>query len=218
MLSIIAPGHEPDVALTRAMFAARKAVFVDILGWDVPVLDGQYEIDQFDTPKARYLILSNKGEHLASARLLLTTEPGILSGLFPMLCAGPCPQGPDVFEVTRFCLDRRLHARERRDVRDALVTGLVSYALNAGISAYCAVAEAAWYDQIVRFGWSCQPLGQPVRIGTQDLVAMLIDIDPRTPHLLKLGGITSPCPEDLGPEDLGPDFLGPEWFAACQEM
>jgi N-acyl-L-homoserine lactone synthetase len=26
----------------RGMFAARKAVFVDLLGWDVPVLNDQY--------------------------------------------------------------------------------------------------------------------------------------------------------------------------------
>lgn len=28
----------------RAMFAARKEVFVDLLGWQVPVLEDRYEI------------------------------------------------------------------------------------------------------------------------------------------------------------------------------
>src|SRR3546814_10692398 len=40
-------GPTPDGVL-RAMFAARKSVFVDLLKWDVPVLEGRYEIDQFD--------------------------------------------------------------------------------------------------------------------------------------------------------------------------
>lgn len=35
-------GPAPDAVL-RAMFAARKAVFVDLLKWDVPVLAGRYE-------------------------------------------------------------------------------------------------------------------------------------------------------------------------------
>jgi LuxR family quorum-sensing system transcriptional regulator CciR len=39
------------------MFAARKSVFVDLLKWDVPVLEGRYEVDQFDDQHATYLIV-----------------------------------------------------------------------------------------------------------------------------------------------------------------
>ena len=70
MLKVTTPGTEPGAALLRAMFAARKAVFIDLLGWDLPVLAGQYEMDQFDDEHARYLILSDNDDHLASARLL----------------------------------------------------------------------------------------------------------------------------------------------------
>ena len=42
----------PDDRLLRTMFEARKRVFVDLLKWDVPVLEGAYEIDQFDTREA----------------------------------------------------------------------------------------------------------------------------------------------------------------------
>lgn len=34
--------------LLQSMFADRKRLFIDLFGWDVPVVDGQYEIDQFD--------------------------------------------------------------------------------------------------------------------------------------------------------------------------
>jgi len=74
-----------DPAL-RAMFEARKRVFVDLLGWDVPVLDGTFEIDQFDTPSAAYLVLTGENcEHRASARLLRSDGPHILRDLFPQL-------------------------------------------------------------------------------------------------------------------------------------
>lgn len=43
-----------DHPALRAMFQARKRVFIDLLGWHVPVLVGQYEVDQFDTPDAAY--------------------------------------------------------------------------------------------------------------------------------------------------------------------
>lgn len=44
MLQVLQSADSPasDAAL-RAMFAARKSVFVDLLKWDVPVLDGAYE-------------------------------------------------------------------------------------------------------------------------------------------------------------------------------
>ena len=73
----------------RAMFAARKQVFIDLLGWDLPVLEDQFEVDQFDTVEARYLILLGPdGEHKASARLLPSTAPHILGDLYPHLCDG----------------------------------------------------------------------------------------------------------------------------------
>lgn len=72
------------------MFEARKRVFVDLLKWNVPVLDDAYEIDQFDTPVASYLVLTDgESRHRASARLLRTDGAHILGELFPCLCDGP---------------------------------------------------------------------------------------------------------------------------------
>lgn len=86
----------------REMFEARKRVFVDLLKWDVPVLQGRYELDQFDGEDATYLIVPrDDGGHAGSARLLRTTSPHILDSLFPELCAGPPPRGPEILEITR---------------------------------------------------------------------------------------------------------------------
>src|SRR4051812_19304844 len=88
----------------RSMFAARKTIFIDLLKWDLPVLDGRYEIDQFDDEHARYLVLTDENHgHLGSARLLPTTRPHILDTLFPALCDDAPPRGPGVWEITRFC-------------------------------------------------------------------------------------------------------------------
>ena len=38
----------------RSMFAARKSVFIDLLKWNLPVLSGRYEIDQFDNHRPRH--------------------------------------------------------------------------------------------------------------------------------------------------------------------
>lgn len=174
----------------RAMFEARKAVFIDLLKWDLPALAGRYELDQFDDGNATYLILTDADHrHLASARLLPTLRPGILSSLFPSLCDGPLPAGPDVFEITRFCLSRTLRAPERRRARDQLVTGLATFAIQADVRTYTGVAEAGWLQQILAFGWDCRPLGLPRRIDGRLLGALRIDIDADTLTKLADAGI-----------------------------
>ncbi len=176
--------------ILRSMFEARKLVFVDLLDWDVPVLDGRFEIDQFDDEHAVYLIVRGAaGEHLASARLLDTTRPHLLDTLFGDLCAAPPPRGPDVLEITRFCIDRRLPASRRREARNLLVSAIADFALARGIATYTGVAELAWLQQILAFGWSCRPLGLPVVHGGKMLGALRIDISPDTPRLLAANGL-----------------------------
>ncbi|MDF0541214.1 acyl-homoserine-lactone synthase [Sphingobium sp. H39-3-25] len=193
MLHVVQSAARPESdAVLRAMFEARKSVFVDLLKWDVPVLDGRYEVDQFDDVHAAYLILAEPdGTHLGSARLLPTTRPHILDSLYAELCEEAPPQSPDTFEITRFCLDRRLSARERRQVRDTLVTALVDHALATGIAAYSAIAEMGWFQQILAFGWRCMPLGLPKIIDGTMLAALRIEITPETPALLAAGHITA---------------------------
>ena len=177
-------------AALRNMFAARKRVFIDLLKWDLPVLAGQYEIDQFDDTDARYLILTGpSGEHRASARLLRTDRPHILGDLYPFLCAGPVPTGPTTREITRFCLDPQQRAHERRKSRDELVTALATHALATGITSYTGVASCLWFDQVAKFGWSCRRLGPPVEICGNRLVALHIEIDAATCAGLRNGGI-----------------------------
>lgn len=173
-----------------AMFAARKRVFVDLLRWEVPVVGGRYEVDQFDDGHAEYLIVSDPhGRHLASARLLPTTRPHILDSLFPELCAGPVPRGPAIREITRFCLDPAAGARGRRAARDVLVSALVAHALANGISGYTGVAELAWLQQILAFGWRCRPLGLPRALGSGMLGALMIEVTADTPALLAANAI-----------------------------
>ena len=191
MLHILKDTSSPHGAIAlRGMFEARKRVFVDLLGWDVPVLAGRYEVDQFDDVHCAYLLLADgAGGHLASARLLPTTRPHILDSLYPELCDGPVPRGPDIFEITRFCLERDLSARDRRRARDTLICGLVDHALANDIQAYTAIAERRWLEQIQEFGWRTRTLGPPSGNGPARLGALEIRIDPDTPRLVRDAGL-----------------------------
>jgi len=200
MFLTTAPGAEAlDDAVFRTMFEARKRVFVDLLKWDVPVLAGRYEVDQFDTPDATYLILTDSaGNHLGSARLLPTLCPHILDTLFPQLCEGPVPSGPGIQEITRFCLDPRQNSRQRRSTRDTLVHALAAHALDAGIDRFTGVAEFGWFQQILAFGWDCKPLGLPRQVDGSLLGALTIAITPETPTLLSRAGLVPAGTSSLG--------------------
>jgi acyl-homoserine lactone synthase len=178
----------------RAMFEDRKSVFVDLLKWDLQVLDGRFEIDAFDDAHATYLIIADaRGDHLGSARLLPTTRPHILDSLFAGLCAAPPPRGPQIAEITRFCLSRRHDAFSRRRTRNQLVTALASHALECGVRTYTGVAEIAWLQQILAFGWNCRPLGPPSRLDCGMIGALAIEIGPDTPDLLAANGVWDPA-------------------------
>ncbi|MBE1527930.1 acyl homoserine lactone synthase/acyl-homoserine lactone synthase [Sphingopyxis sp. OAS728] len=184
----------PGNAALRAMFAARKQVFIDQLKWDLPALDGRFEIDHFDTPDARYLILLDPDDlrHRASARLLPTTAPHLLGDVYPQLCTDGPPSGEGVWEISRFCLDPAQTRTERRDARNQLVTALAEHALQNGISQYVGIAEESWFGKISKFGWTCRTLGPVHTDGICDLLALNIHIDEDTIAGLKRTGTHAP--------------------------
>ncbi|WP_206243570.1 acyl-homoserine-lactone synthase [Novosphingobium terrae] len=176
--------------ILRSMFEARKRVFIDLLKWDLPVLEDSYEVDRFDEPGAIYLVLSDAdGNHRASTRLLPTGRPHLLDTLFPDLCGARPPKGPDTWEITRFCLDRNLRASDRLTARNELVSAMADYALAFGIRTYTGVAEIGWFRQIEAFGWNCRALEGLALKQDQTLTGLRIDITEETPSLLKVTGI-----------------------------
>lgn len=183
-------GHDLEL---RSMFEDRKRVFIDQCRWHIPALAGRYEIDQFDDPTCRYILLVDSDrQHLGSLRLLQTIRPHLLQTLFAQLCDGPVPTGSAVAEVTRLCLSPRLLPDQRRSVRNRLISELVDQALAAGIDTLTGVVTESFLTQVLAMGWNAGPLG-PVRDVSGDrLGAFRIDLDAATPDHLATTGIYVP--------------------------
>ena len=175
--------------LLERMFEDRKAIFVDLLKWDVPH-DGRQERDQFDDADAEYLIVTEPGtsEHLASLRMLRTDRPHILGSLFADLCDGPVPRGADVREISRMCLSPRHRGADRVAYRNLLASAMTEYALLTGIRAYTGVADMGWMSRVLSAGWRCEPLGMPRRVGGSMIGALMIHIEPDTIRRLQISG------------------------------
>ncbi len=169
------------------MHRDRKKVFVDRWKWNVPVVDGEYEIDQFDTPSAVYLLGldAQTRRHLSSVRLLPTTEPHILGSLFPELCEGEVPCGEDIWEITRYVETPDLPKAVARAAGDRVTVALVEFALLFGISAYTCTTHMGVVSQILAEGWECEPLGLPREINGEQLAALRLKISPATLQLFR---------------------------------
>lgn len=175
------------------MYRDRKRIFVDMLGWDVPVIDGAYEIDQFDDEHAIYVVATNeRGEHDGSIRLLPSIRPHVLGNIFPELCDGPVPSGEHIFELSRACLSPRNRAARRLEVRNTVTTAVVEFALLRGIRRFTCIADSGWLSQILSLGWDCRPLGLPREIAGLSTGALVIEIDGDTPDKLRSAGTYVP--------------------------
>lgn len=177
-----------------AMFEDRRRLFVDLMRWDVPVVDGRYEIDRFDGRQAVYIAESDRDDfHRGSMRLLPSVGPHILGDLFPALCDGAVPRGSDIWEITRLCLPIRLGATERLAVRNRLISAMVDHALGEGISALTGVVRPTFREAVLTMGWEAEPLGEVRQCGGMALGAFRIAIDPDTPVRLARTGIYAPA-------------------------
>lgn len=93
----------------------RKQFFVDELGWAIPT-DGDVEMDQYDTPLAKYSVVEHDGRVIAGARcqrtdvswgiytsMLEDAARGVIAGI-PDDFFDPSRKGPDYWEGTRLVI------------------------------------------------------------------------------------------------------------------
>ena len=176
-----------------SMFEDRRRLFVDLMRWDVPVIEARFEIDQFDGPDAIYVGEFIDGDvHRGSLRLLPSAGRHILNELFADLCRDGVPTGPGIYEITRLCLPAALGARERLLVRNRLISAMVDHALSADIRTLTGVVRPPFCEAILEMGWDATRLGPERLVGGMSLAAFRIEIDADTPARLTHNGIYAP--------------------------
>ncbi len=174
----------------ETMFADRKAQFVDFFAWDVPVVDGRYEIDQFDTAAAVYIVaVGPDGRHEASLRMLPSWLPHLLGDVFPQLCVGGVPVGPRIWESTRLCLPNRHGAARRRELRNELISAMADFALARGIAEITGVIPDGFRREVLAMGWRAEPIGPAARVASGLVGAFRISVTPDMRDRLAWTGI-----------------------------
>lgn len=155
----------------------RKAVFIDELGWNIPVRDG-LEIDQYDDSRAVYGFSFDHDRQLTMAcRYRPTDDRSLLTDVFPhSIAPGTAdPTGPGVWEITRgICLETGGARHNQRRRACQMITPL-ELTRAAGGTRCVAFAEVRLLPGLIAMGWRVKLLGDPTDFGQGIGVAFEID-------------------------------------------
>jgi N-acyl-L-homoserine lactone synthetase len=116
-------------------FRLRHQEFIERQSYEVKTFEGM-EFDEYDTLASVYLVYSLDDKTVLGASRLTPIDMGcMLKDHFPYLVNDPSVfDKPDIWEGTRFCIDRHLDAELRKKICIELVCGYVEFALSRRIS------------------------------------------------------------------------------------
>jgi N-acyl-L-homoserine lactone synthetase len=183
MIDIISPDKRSRYAgPLMQMHRDRKIVFVDGLGWQLSAPGSWLEVDAYDNDHAVYLMARDEesGDHMGSLRLLPTTGPNLLEGVFPSLCPDGPPRAGNIWEISRLVTAPHEGTPGTRvlKVHRLLALALIEFGLLNGIDHYVLVAESQRVPALLSIGWRVTPLSLPTAYDGGPLIeALQIDVD-----------------------------------------
>jgi acyl homoserine lactone synthase len=174
-------GVETDLAVYR------HKVFVEGLGWRLPLLETGVERDQFDRPDTLYVIAKDDfGQICGCARLLPTTRPYLLDSVFSQLMGDtPCPRAAEIWELSRYATQTvpgapPLSREELRARFCALLKAVVETALDCGAERLITFTGVG-VERIAKIvGIHVHRAAPPQRVDGKPVVAMWIELDEQT--------------------------------------
>jgi acyl homoserine lactone synthase len=198
-------------------FALRQRCFVDRQGYDVRTWRGR-EFDRYDTPASIYLVYdAGGGRVLGASRLTPVSQGCMVRDLWPQMLADPAAlDGDDVWEGTRFCVDKSLAPWLRRRIASELVLAYFEVGLAAGVRRIVGVMQSMILRRVFAdAGVACAPLGPVLPVDGQRLQAAAMEIS--RSHLMAVRdalGVTRSvvrnpaAAEALRAERRGPRIIG----------
>ncbi|MEZ8132040.1 acyl-homoserine-lactone synthase [Enterovibrio norvegicus] len=129
-------------------FQLRYRSLIERQSWDVPYVNCM-EYDQYDNPATVYFVWREYGKVKGVARLYPTTRPYMLKEVFPHLVSyEPLPSEPNIWEGSRFCLDKDLAPVQRKRVIQELVIAYLEYCLLHGITSIVGLMVPAYWKSV----------------------------------------------------------------------
>jgi len=173
-----AENHRVFQADLVEMFRQRKAVFVDGVGFEIPVI-GDMEIDAYDRGDTLYLLAKDRpdGRLLASVRLLTTKGPHLMCELFDAADREWMPGGATVWEASRFCTAPGVRDQGRRHaLLWEIICGVIETGLLYGIDEVIFTASRALLPLALHCGWHVRTVDPGLRDPNDEVTALAATI------------------------------------------
>lgn len=154
-------------SLYLGQFKLRHQEFIERQGYDVKTLHGM-EFDEYDTLASVYLVYTENGRDVLGVSRLTPTDKGcMLADHWPDLVDDKSLLGaPDIWEGTRFCIDRHLPAEKRLSILRQLSLSYIEFGLANGISRIIGLMPTLILRSVFeRSGVSLERLGAVRQIG-----------------------------------------------------
>ena len=176
--------HRFDADTLRGMFAFRREVFSDRLGWEVGTHE-DLEFDMFDTMNPVYMLArGTQGTIEGCWRLMPTTDDYMLKDTFPQLLRGEAvPSDMHVWELSRFAVDAGEHAgpvqAPLNTVTLDMIRRLYEFARTCGVKRFVTVTSVALERLLKRTGLPITRLGdgKAQRVGRVLSVACWVEVN-----------------------------------------
>ncbi len=171
---------------------ARRKVFIDQKGWELPQTDGM-EFDQYDTPESRWVVIHEYGRVLAGMRLTPTTarcgqysymlrdaQRGLLENIPNDVLFFDAPVRKDVWEATRLFVAVDVSSSRRLIIQTILLEQMAASARELGARAIIGIVPAVFSRWMKRIGMSATPIGPAMIIdGDKTQAALMNVVDPK---------------------------------------
>ncbi len=193
------------------MFEMRYDVAVNELGWSIPDIEKNYDLDEFDHDETVYFLSFDKDRNIiGTARLNPTTRPHLMSEVFPGLCRFKgVPVSPEIYEYSRFLVRKRgVDRAENIRVQAHISLAIVEYCLAAKISQISWLTYRRSYPLALRM-WKTRPLGFPQYFEEDDAhyIAAISDMTPESLRRTRdLAHIQHPVSNILLPIEYAPSL------------
>lgn len=172
---------------------ARREVFIDNKGWDLPQTEGM-EFDQYDTPQSKWVIIHEYGRVLAGMRLTPTiakcgqysymlrdAQRGLLENIPQDILFFEAPVRPEIWEATRLFVVSSVSSKRRLAIQTILLEHMAASAREMGVSGVIGIVPAVFSRWMKRIGMNATPVGPAMEIdGDRTQAALMNVIDPRT--------------------------------------
>ena len=164
---------------------ARREVFIDGKGWDLPQVDGM-EFDQYDTGFSKWIAIHEYGQVIAGVRVCPTTaqvglhsymlrdaQLGLLEGLRRDLLFFEAPVSPLVWEATRLFIKPDVPSKQRLPIQFKLISEMAKVGRRNGATHIIGIVPAVFLRWLTRIGMSAVPAGPECVIAGDRVCAAL---------------------------------------------